>query len=193
VLAAIGIAVGIFLTVSSVTTIVDRIDELQKTPAPGAGVVTLSTGRRAVYYEPEGGTAAVSRPTDGAFLAAVDVLDANGEALPESPTGTSIDISVPGLDGFQMMDVDVPADGRYRLVAADDGSLSPGRLAIGEKVFGDTARTLVLAIAGVVLALLAFTFGILRFLFERKARKRTDNGQFSSPAADGLPPSPSEF
>lgn len=181
------------IAVSSFQTITDRIDALQNTPFPGTGLVSLEAGTRIVYYEPSGGTSSVGQPSAVAFQNAVDVVGADGRPLAESPQSASIQASVGGFDGYAMFQVEVPADGDYRVVADDGSGIVPGEVAIGEKIFGDTARTLIFAILGAVLAVLSLAFAVAIFFTRRAARRRVYPGQLSSPGMEGLPPPPSDY
>jgi len=181
------------IALSSFQAIADRIDALQNTPFPGTGLVSLEAGTRIVYYEPKGGTSSVGQPSQVAFQDAVEVIGADGQSLAESPQSTSIQLSVGSFDGYAMFQIEVPADGDYRVVADGGTGIVPGEVAIGEKIFGDTARTLIFGILGAVVAVLSFAFVIAAFFSRRVARRRGDRGQLSSPGMEGLPPPPSEF
>ncbi len=171
----------------------DRVDALQNTPFPGSGVVMLEAGPQIVYYEPALGTAAIAQPSEGRFRDAVEVIGPDGEALAESGQSATIQINVGGFDGYAMLQVEAPTGGDYQVVASMETGIPPGELAVGEKIFGDNARTLIYAILGALLALLGFGFAIATFFTRRSRRRRPDPNQLSAPAAEGLPQGPTEF
>ena len=170
----------------------DRVDRLQKVPFPEGGVLALQEGQQAVYYEPVGGTSTIAQPSQSAFLQAVDVIGPSGP-VPERVQSANIQISAPGIDGYDMARIEVPADGEYRVVVRGEVRLAPGRIAIGERIFGAGGRTLILTIVGAGMTLLAVG-GAMAIFFTRRGRRRSpDPEQLSSPGMEGLPPPPGEF
>jgi hypothetical protein len=155
-------------------------------------VVTLEPGTRVVYYEPRGGTSSVGQPSKGLFRETVDVIGPDDRPLAESSQGGSIQATFGGFDGYAMFQVEVPADGRYRVVARDGSGIVPGEVTVGEKIFGDTARTLIFAIVGALVALISLGVAMAVF-FTRRSSRRSGRDQLSSAGVDDLPPSTGEF
>jgi hypothetical protein len=134
----------------------DAVDDLQRVAVPGERVMTLSAGRKAIYYEGPGGEDAVIPPLR-VRVAAQD----GGPALAIGEHAGSVSYSMGGHAGRSLAGVRVPRSGRYRV--AVEGSGSGAQLAIGRGLGNRLVTTIVGAVViffvagGVGAALLART------------------------------------
>jgi hypothetical protein len=121
----------------------DAVDDLGRVPAPGSGVVELSEGRKAIYYESPAG--------EDADVPALQILIApagGGAALPIESHSGNVSYSVSGHAGRSIAGFDVPRSGSYG-VSADGAGVTPGvaELAIGKGVGGRIVWVIVGAFA----------------------------------------------
>jgi hypothetical protein len=168
-IAALALVVGTALALTSGRDILNAVDDLERTPFPGVGPVTLEAGSPVVYYEPgeDGG-----EPSEQAFAAAVSISPPNGPPLAERPYSGDADYSLPGRDsGVALMRVDVPADGDYLVVADAASGIPAGEVAIGPEVFGESMGRLLTLIGGAILAV-AGLVGLLVLLGMRRSAAR---------------------
>jgi hypothetical protein len=134
----------------------DAVDDLQRVPAPGRGVVELGAGRHAIYFESPAGADA---PIPPLRLALRPV--AGGEAVPIGPYSGTVTYSTGGHDGRSLAGFAVAEPGRYRLTVAGEPARTPGAVvAVGRGLGGRLVRAIVgaavifvggLALGGVVI------------------------------------------
>jgi hypothetical protein len=188
-IAVLALVVGAALALTSGRDIVQAVDDLERTPFPGVGPVSLESGSPVVYYEPGSGG---GEPSKQAFAAAVSISPPNGPPLAERPYSGDADYSLPGHSGVALLRVDVPADGDYLVVADGASGIPAGEVAIGPEVFGESMRRLLTLIGGAILAV-AGLVGLLVLLgLRRSAARRAVREREALLGRGGEPPEPPE-
>ncbi len=121
----------------------DAVDDLERVPVPGSSVVTLSEGRKAIYYEsPDGEDAHVPELQ-------IDILPVGGgPALAIGSHSGNVSYSAGGHAGRSIAGFDVPATRQYAVsVGAAGGAPQTAELAIGKGVGGRIVWVIVGAFA----------------------------------------------
>ena len=147
-IAVLGIGIGIWWFVHGFTTLGDNVEQLQRVPVGGQGLVTLTEGDQSIYFESaDGQDVAVPQ------LRIEIVPEGGGAALALRNHDGSVTYSVDGYDGQSIYGFDAPRDGRYAVSVETDTELLPSEpvVAMGEGIGGH--------IVGTVLGGLGFIFG----------------------------------
>lgn len=153
------VAAAILWLVTGLVGFANAVDDLQRVPVPGGGVVELGSGRHAIYYESSAGEHArvpplriALRPVDG------------GPAVTVGAYSGSVTYSIGGHAGRSLAGFEIASPGRYRLtVAGPSAPPSGAALAVGRGLGGRLVRAIVGAIViffgGILLAgaMIAFT------------------------------------
>lgn len=154
-LIALAVAGAIAWVVLGFVSFSGAVDDLQRVSiADGGGEVTLSAGKKAIYYE-----ASDAQERTPPMQIAI-------EGVRVGPHSGSVSYSISGHTGQSVASARIPRDGRYRLTVSDDGAATAGaELAIGEGIgsrivriiVGGFAIFFVGAIAGTVLIVVTAT------------------------------------
>ncbi|HEX6387790.1 MAG TPA: hypothetical protein VFZ89_00030 [Solirubrobacteraceae bacterium] len=120
----------------------DAVDDLQRVSIPGSADVTLTAGRKSIYYEGPGGSDAEVPP----LHISVAALPGGAPVAVGGHSG-SVSYSISGHAGRSIAGFRAPRDGRYR-VSADATYGAPGvaQLAVGRGLGNRLVRAIVGAI-----------------------------------------------
>ncbi len=117
----------------------DAVDDLQRVPIPGAGEVTLSEGKKSLYYEGPGGRIPPLR-------IGVVALP-SGDAIRVGEHSSEVTYSISGHAGESVAGFTAPRDGRYRVVVEAPEAVPTGaQLAVGRGLGNRLVRVIVGAI-----------------------------------------------
>jgi hypothetical protein len=121
----------------------DAVDDLQRVAIPGTADMTLSAGRKSIYYEGPGGSDA-----DVPALQIQITSLADGQPLAIGGHSGSVSYSISGHAGRSTAGFRVPRDGRHRVaVDAPQGAPPSAELAIGRGLGNRLVGVIVGAIA----------------------------------------------
>lgn len=195
-LAIVVAVVAGFYAYDHAKTAVDDFRSAEEITYGAPARVDLKQGQNVVIYEPNEGTDAIGEPPKDAFRRSLRFIGPDGPVDTEV-YDSSVSLSLPGLDGYAMMTLDVPEDATYQVVLDRDVfEARPGTLQIGRNFLGDLIRAVV---AGVV-ALLAGGVLLASLLSGRSKKTRLQQQaekagfELSTDEEIGeLPTPPSEF
>lgn len=129
----------------------DAIDDLARVPVGDGGVVELSAGRKAIYYERFDAQDRVPAPR-------IAIRPVGGRPLKIEDHSGSVSYALSGHTGQSVASVRIPRDGRYALTArATDPAVTDAELAIGKGLGNRIVRIIVGAILLVIVGVVAGT------------------------------------
>jgi hypothetical protein len=158
--------------------------ELSGIAVPGERVVAFPrSGHHTVFVELRG--AGLNRLLAGRGpegLVCTIRPEAGGEPLPLQRSWLRVQVALPERRGVSLYDFSVRTPGQYRVaVSYADADTTPGRIVlIGEGVFGDLRREVLLSLGVPAAAMAAGIAGIIVVFLMRERSKKWIYGRFGS-------------
>lgn len=144
-LAVLGVAIALW----GIRGMMDTFDEIETVEIPGSTTLSLSEGKKTIYYDMDDGLA----PSAGLLQERVRISGPQGGNIPVEVGGGGESLSTPTRDLEGLLTFEVPREGDYTVTVDDVSLLPPGKLAVGPGFFATAWRFLLATIGGAIMAL----------------------------------------